>query len=246
MWFASDEAGPVTTVASCETNFDETEGRNEGVATMRRRSGTENAAPVSPSLWHRKDTNVNGGPLKSREMNKQPFMEAPHCQGLNSIKRSVCNTKSMFLWFLFSDFFLGGILGGLRRRVACFTSCYKTINVTNGWRCQMGRLFQIANSIRSRIPDLGESGIPSRISPRISTRQEGKEAAPIKTDTPTDALCKIKPIRSSFRKLTHETCIFKEIDAQTLGKLLADLSERLIGGKVCIVHHQRTLRGQRT
>lgn len=58
---------------------------------------TENAAPVSPPLWPRKDTDVNGGPLKSREVDKQPFMEAPHCQGLCSIKRSVCNIKSMFL-----------------------------------------------------------------------------------------------------------------------------------------------------
>lgn len=103
-----------------------------GVAAMRRRTRTENAAPVSPPLWHRKDTDVNGGPLKSREVDKQPFMEPPHCQGLCSIKRSVCNTKSMFLWFLFFEFFMGPQGGGLKRRVACFTSCYKTINVTNG------------------------------------------------------------------------------------------------------------------
>lgn len=81
--------------------------RDEGVATMRRRRRrrTENAVPVRPPLWRRKDTDVNGGPLKSREVDKQPFMEPPHCQGLCFIKRSVCNTKSMFLWFLFFDSF---------------------------------------------------------------------------------------------------------------------------------------------
>lgn len=74
---------------------------------MRRRRRTENAAPVRPPLCCRKDTDVNGGPLKSREVDKQPFMELPHCQGLCFIKRSVCNTKSMFSWFLFFDFFSG-------------------------------------------------------------------------------------------------------------------------------------------
>lgn len=90
-----------------------------------------------PSFVAQKGHDVNGGPLKSREVDKQPFMEPPHCQGLCSIKRSVCNTKSMFLWFLFFDSFCG-VRRGLKRWVACFTSCSKTINVTNGWRCQMG------------------------------------------------------------------------------------------------------------
>lgn len=45
-----------------------------------------------------------------------------------------------------------------------------------------------------------------------------------------------------FGKLTYETCIFKETEPQTLAKLLADLSEWLIRGKVCLLHRHHSIK----
>lgn len=58
------------------------------------------------------------------------------------------------------------------------------------------------------------------------------EAAPIKNDTPTDAPREKNMSRVLTEKPARQTCIFKETEPQTLAKLLADLSERLIRGKV--------------